>query len=68
MGSPHNDTTQGRGRTEYQIELEVFWDSPRKEEGDIRVIASIDDGGFLSSFRPLTAGFIMSPNREFVGE
>ena len=33
----------GRSGTEYQIEVEVMWDSPRKKT-NVRVIGSIDDG------------------------
>ena len=48
--------------------IEVFWDSPHDPGGDLRVIASIDDGRFLSALSPLSAGFMMDPDGEFVGE
>lgn len=41
----------------YQIEVEARWD--REPGGSIRVLGSIDDGGFRSSLSPLTADFLM---------
>ena len=52
----------GPGRCEYQIEIQVFWDDPRKEGGDLRVLGSIDDGRFPYAFVPMTADFIMKPD------
>lgn len=45
----------------YQIEIQAFWDDPREPGGDLRVIASIDDGGLLSALVPLSMDFIVSP-------
>ena len=42
----------------YHVELEGFWDD--KEHRDLRVVASIDDGG-LRAFLPFTDAFTMSP-------
>jgi len=50
---------------QYQIEIQVLWD--HKEGGDIRVIGSVDDGGWRAFF-PLTAGFLMNPDGQFIGE
>jgi hypothetical protein len=50
---------------EYQVEIEAVWDS--RQEGDIRVIASIGDGGWRA-FVPLIASFIKAPDGLFVGE
>ena len=48
----------GQSGTVYQIEYEALWDS---EPGrDLRIIASIDDGGFLSALKPVTADFLVS--------
>lgn len=55
----------GPGGTLYQIEIQAFWDG--KPNGDIRVIGSIDDGGWRAIF-PLTEDFIKSPSDKFVGE
>jgi hypothetical protein len=52
----------------YVIEIEVFWDSPKKAGGDLRVMGSIDDGHFLSSFMPLSSDFIVDPDGNFIGE
>jgi hypothetical protein len=52
----------------YQIEIQVFWENPREVNGDIRVIAAIDDGKFPSVFIPLTLDFIMDSEGNFVGE
>lgn len=48
-----------------QIEIQAFWDD--KPDGDIRVIGSIDDGGW-SAFSPLSDDFIMTPDGTFLGE
>jgi hypothetical protein len=68
VGSPSVFSRSGTDGTEYQIEVEVFPDSPRHPQGDVRVIASIDDGTFPSSIKPLTLGFIKSPSGGFVAE
>ncbi len=43
----------------YHVELEGFWDDD--EHDDLRVVASIDDGG-LRAFLPFTDSFTISPN------
>ncbi len=48
----------GKSGTVYQIEYEAVWDY--EPGGDLRVIVSIDDGGLLSTFKPLTADFLVS--------
>ena len=68
VGSVADFTRKGPSGAEYQLEIEVMWDNPRSEQGDLRVIASIDDGGFTTSFTPLTSDFIRSPGGPFVGE
>jgi hypothetical protein len=42
----------------YQLEVQFFWD--HRPGGDIRVVGSIDDGGWRA-FVPLTQSFIVSP-------
>ena len=42
----------------YHVELEGFWDDD--EHVDLRVVASIDDGG-LRAFLPFTDSFTISP-------
>ena len=51
--------------TWYQGDIQVFWDD--KPDGAIRVMASIDDGGWRA-FVPLTGDFILAPDGTFVGE
>ncbi len=68
MGSPQVVERSGASGVSYTIEIEVFWDSPREPGGDLRVIASIDDGRFLSALSPLSSGFIIDPDDKFIGE
>jgi hypothetical protein len=68
MRSPLAFERSGPGGNMYQIEIQAFWDDPRKGEGDLRVIASIDDGRFPYVFLPMTIDFIMRPDGTFVGE
>ena len=49
----------------YGIEVNAFWDSGKP--GDLRVIMAID-GGEVSAGRPISEGFIISPDGSFVGE
>ena len=49
----------GESGANYQIEVNVFWDS--KPNGDLRIMASIDDSGWRA-FRPLTDSLIMKPD------
>lgn len=68
MGSPHVAECISASGVSYTIEIEVFWDGPHEPGGDLRVIASIDDGRFLSALSPLSSGFIMDPDDKFIGE
>ena len=49
----------------YQLEFQATWDD--KKNGNLRVMGTIDDGGFRAFF-PLTHDFIIAPNGTFVGE
>ena len=49
----------------YQLEVQFFWDD--RPNGNIRVMGSIDDGGWRA-FVPLSEDFIKAPSGEFVGE
>jgi hypothetical protein len=57
---------KGPSGTPYQVEIGIVWDD--KPGGDVRVLASIDDGGFRSAFSPMCDDFIMAPDGTFVGE
>lgn len=52
----------GESGSTYQIEIDVLWDDPLGASSNLRVIGSIDDGGFLASLLPLTSDFIMAPD------
>ena len=54
----------GPSGTVYQIEYEAVWDF--EPEGDLRIIASIDDGGLLSALMPVTSGFLISVQGEIM--
>jgi len=58
---------RGQSGAEYQIEIEVMWDSPR-DKMDVRVIGAIDDGHLPGAFLPLCDSFILAPDGKFVGE
>jgi hypothetical protein len=58
----------GASGAEYQVEVEAFWDDPRKPHGDLRVMAAIDDGRGWRSLSPLTDSFIVAPGGGLVGE
>ena len=65
VGESRHVDRVGQSGTHYQLEMEVMWD--HKADRDIRVIGSIDDGGWRA-FAPLTESFILSKAGEFVGE
>ena len=45
--------------TRYQMEIQVRWD--HKPMGDIRVMATIDDGTSRGAFRPVCRDLIVGP-------
>ncbi len=49
---------KGSNGASYQVEIQILWDS--KPDGAIRVIASIDDGGWRA-FLPLTDSILKTP-------
>jgi hypothetical protein len=60
IGDSHFLAGHGRSGTEYQLEIDFIWDA--EPDGDIRVIASIDDGRWRA-FCPLGYDFLASPSR-----
>jgi hypothetical protein len=65
INQPETLTVVGDSGTKYGLEFEVFWDhEPGK---DLRVMGSIDDGGWRA-FSPLSDDFIMRNDGSFVGE
>lgn len=65
IGETDRLEVSGASETQYQITIQVFWDS--RPHGDLRVVGSIDDGGWRA-FLPLSDSFIMAPDGSFVGE
>ena len=57
----------GPSGTEYQIEIEVMWDSLR-DRVNVLVMGAIDDGRLPGAISPLTDSFIMAPDGKLVGE
>lgn len=55
----------GPSGTAYQLEIECIWDD--RPGGNIRVMASIDDGGWRA-FVPLTRSCLKSADESSVGE
>ncbi len=58
-GRQENSEVVGLSGTAYHVELEGFWDDD--EHTELRVVASIDDGG-LRAFLPFTDSFTVSPS------
>lgn len=65
VGESHQAAVKGASGTDYQVDVQVVWDG--QTHGSIRVIGSIDDGGWRA-FVPLTEAFILAPDGSFVGE
>lgn len=65
IGDSQQREIAGKSGTRYQVEIQAVWDD--KREGNLRVLASIDDGGWRA-FVPLTDSFIIAPDGSFVGE
>lgn len=57
-GRQSSSEVVGLSGTAYHVELEGFWDDD--EHHDLRVVASIDDGG-LRAFLPFTDSFTIGP-------
>ena len=68
IGDPQCKEVRGADGKQYQIEIETLWDVPRKQDGNVQVILSIDDGTFTSAFHPMTRSFIRAPDSSFAGE
>lgn len=67
VGSHSVIAARGASGAEYQIEIEVLWDSPR-ERVNVLVSGGVDDGRGLASLFPLCESFIVAPDGRFVGE
>lgn len=59
IGEPRVVEREGPSGAAYTIETEVVREAGPSGQAAVRVITSIDDGGFFSTLLPLTADFIM---------
>jgi hypothetical protein len=57
----------GPSGAEYQIEIDVMWDSSI-EKTNLLVSGSIDDGRLPGALVPVSDSFIVAPDGTFVGE
>jgi hypothetical protein len=64
-GKVDTEVVRGPSGREYQLEVQAWWDGRPGE--DVRVMVSVDDGGWRA-FMPLTDDFIKAPDDSFVGE
>ena len=67
MGDIHVVEVFGPSGAEYQIEVEVIWESPR-EKTNLLVLGLIDNGRFLSALMPVNDSFIVGPDGAPIGE
>jgi len=58
-----NEEIERDSHRTWQLEFQVVWADA--ENGNVRVLGSIDDGG-LRAFVPLTDSFVKTPTGEFV--
>jgi hypothetical protein len=65
IDQPETLTIVGGSGTKYGLEFEAVWDHEPGE--DLRVIGSIDNGGWCA-LKPLNDDFIMRRDGSFVGE
>ena len=64
-GKVETEDVSGPSGRSYQLEIQAWWDN--RKGGDVRVMVSIDDGGWRA-FKPLCDDFIMAPDGSFVDE
>jgi hypothetical protein len=67
IGNGQNAEVVGPSGVRYNLEIQAFWDDPRKPNENLRVIGTIDDGG-LRALAPISDDFIIARNGAFVGE
>jgi hypothetical protein len=59
IGADDRSEIMGPSGVQYQVSVQVRWD--RQPGGAIRVLGSIDDGGWRA-FAPICDSFILSPD------
>jgi hypothetical protein len=67
LDQPDCEQITGDSGARYQVEIQAFWDDHHEPEGNLRVSASIDDGGWRALF-PLVEDFIVAPDGSLIGE
>jgi len=67
IGNDQNYEVAGPSGTVYQLDIQAFWDDPRKPDENLRVMGAIDDRG-LSAYAPMCDSFAIAPDGVFVGE
>ena len=67
VGNDRNYEVTGPSGTVYQLDIQAFWDDPRKPNQNLRVMGAIDDKG-LSAYVPMCDSFAIAPDGAFVGE
>lgn len=65
LDEPDNFECVSPSGTSYYLEVQAFWDDESKRE--LRVAASVDDGGWYA-FRPLCDDFIIRSDDSLVDE
>lgn len=61
VGDEEFPEISGPSGTQYQLEIQIVWDD--KPGGTVRVLGSIDDGGWRA-FLPLCDSLLMTPDGE----
>jgi len=67
IGAVQVAQVRGPSGADYQIEVDVSWDSPR-EKTNVRVWGTIDGGRLPGALVPVSESFIVAPDGKFVGE
>jgi hypothetical protein len=68
VGSSEQVERAGPSGTMYLVEIDVFWDNPRKVGDVVRVMGSADDGGLLAALSPVTESILVGPDGVWSGE
>lgn len=67
IDNDQNYEVTGPSGVAYQLDMQAFWDDPRKPGGNLRVMGAIDDKG-VSAYAPMCDSFAIAPDGTFVGE
>jgi hypothetical protein len=67
IGKVETAEVVGASGTNYQIEVEAFWDDPKRPNEVLRISGAIDSGG-LRAFFPMARTFLINPDGSLHGE